>query len=139
MKMKKCVSICLSGGSIPAGKHITLQYKPNEDSFVNLLERLGEPVSYSQGPILEGLGVVAVVCSLDKKELYTGESMPHVTMECLDGVSPNKSNSLIASYLEENGSFKKKDFNAGFISYLSAMYYSKEGKKYSTTMEDWEV
>lgn len=137
--MKKCVSICLSGGSIPAGKHITLQYKPSKDSKINLLERLGEPVAYSQGPILRGLGIVTVLCSLDEKELYTGESMPHVTMECLDGVSPNESNTLITSYLEENGSFKKKDFNAGFIAYISAMYYSSKGKWYSTSIEDWEV
>lgn len=138
MKLKKCISICLSGGSIPQRKHLTLQYK-NKDALPELLKRLGETVAFSQGPILEGLGVVTVVCSLNEKELYTGASAPHVTMECIDGVSPNESNTLITSYLKENGPFKKKDFSGGFIAYLSAMYYSKEGKSYSTEPTDWEI
>jgi hypothetical protein len=139
MKPKKVVSICLSGGSIPEGKHITLQYKPSKEDLPDLLQRLGEAVSFSQGPILQGLGVVTVVCNLDEEDLYAGESLPHVTMECLDGVSPNESNTLISEYVEQNGEFKKKDFNAGFIAYISAMYYSKEGKSYSTSTTDWEV
>lgn len=139
MKQKKCVSICLTGGSIPEGKHLTLQYKPNKDTLPRLLERLGEPVSFSQGPILQGLGVVTVVCSFDEKELYTGESMPHVTMETLDGVAPNESNTLIQAHVQEHGPFRSSDFNAGFTAYISAMYYSRDGKSYSTSVEDWDI
>lgn len=139
MKLKKCISICLTGGDIPAGKHITLQYKPAKDALPELFKRLGEPVSFSQGPILQGMGVLCVVCSFDEKELYKGESMPHVTMETLDGSPPANSNLLIKNHIQENGAFKATDFNAGFTAYISAMYYSKSGKQYSTTIEDWEV
>lgn len=139
MKLKKCISICLSGGSIPQGKHITLQFKPSKDTLPQILKRLGQPVAYKQGPILQGLGVVCVVCSFDEKELYTGESMPHVTTECLDGTPPATSNVLINAYVQENGAFKPQDFDAGFVGYISAMYYSSGGKSYSISAEDWDI
>lgn len=144
MKLKKCISICLSGGDIPSGKHMTLNFKPEKSDLPELLKRLGEVVSFSQGPILEGMGIVCVVCSLDKKELYTGESLPHVTMECLDDTPPNNSNLVIQSYVQENGPFKPKQFDAGFVSYISAMYYTKNSdgktvKAYSTSIEDWDI
>jgi len=139
LKLKKCISICLSGGDIPAGKHITLRYKPDRNTLPELLKRLGEPVSFNQGPILQGLGVVTVVCSFDEKSLYQGESMPHVTIECLDGTPPANSNLLIQSYVQDNGPFKPSDFNGGFVAYISAMYYSAQGKTYSTAIQDWEV
>lgn len=144
MKLKKCVSLCLTGGSIPEGKHVTLQYKPAKDTLPKLLERLGEPVAYKQGPILQGMGVVCVVITFDEKGLYTGESMPHVTMETLDGVAPNESNVLINSYVQQHGPFKSTDFDGGFVATISAMYYTKNSdgktvKAYSTSIEDWDI
>lgn len=146
--IKKVISICLSGGSIPEGKHITLSFKPKpgeerqewmKQKLPQLLKRLGEPIAFRQGPILQGMGVLCIVCTFDEKELYTGESMPHVTMECLDGTPPATSNVLINAYVQESGPFEPNQFDAGFIGYISAMYYSKGSKQYSKTIKDWEV
>ena len=135
MKLKKIVSFCLSGGNIPEGKHTTLVFKPRGEIRDNLLERLGEKVSFEEMVVLQNDEVMTMVLDLEEPELYRGTSRPHVTLETYGDAKPVRSNNLIQEKTElddyKTGRFPKEAI-------LSAMYYSRDGKQYSTSREDWE-
>ena len=137
MKLKKVVSFCLTGGDIPAGKHLTLWFKPRGEERLNWVQRLGEEVLFEELFVLQDQNVICVVCELQDKTLYKGESQEHVTMETFDGAAPALSNNLILANKAmceavTATAFTKKAF-------LSAMYYSSEGKSYTTKTTDWRV
>jgi len=143
MKLKKIVSFCLSGGNITPGKHCTLLFKPRGEIRDNLLERLGETVRYSELVIVENAKVSCVILSLEagNRHLYRGTSRPHITLEVKEGGKPVDSNELIleAPALEEYSHLSFEEMTIFDLrGTLSAMYYSSEGKQYSTSREDWE-
>lgn len=150
LKLKKCISICLSGGDIPEGKHMTLSFKPKGEArkewIANLPEifkNLGKEISYEEVCILQDENVITVVCQMDdsiEQQYYKGSSLPHVTMETFDDAEPVLSNDLIQQEMHSNA-FLLRNEDATFPrkAFLSAMFYSKDGKSYSTSVEDWEV
>ena len=149
MKVTKCVSICLSGGDIPEGRHMTLSFKPKAgegrkewmQSLPEIFKKnLGKEISYEEICILQDQNVITVVCQLENDELYQGSSLPHVTMECFDDAKPVLSNDLIQQEMHSNA-FLLRNEDATFPrkAFLSAMYYSSGGKSYSISAEDWDI
>ena len=140
MKLKKIISFALFGGDIPVGKHLTLWFKPRGDERLEWIKRLGQEISYEEICILQDQNVITVVCQLQDDELYRGSSLPHVTMETFGDATPVLSNDLIQQEMHSNA-FSLRNADATFErkAFLSAMYYTKEGKQYSTTIEDWRV
>lgn len=133
MKKKKIVSFCLSGGSIPSGKHVTLVFKPRGEIRDELISRLGEEIGYEELQILSNECVTCVVVALEDPDLYHGTSAPHVTMEVSDGCSPVQSNDLINAM-----GISSTQGTRVHTALLSAMYYTSAGKQYSTSAVDWE-
>lgn len=133
MKKKKIVSFCLSGGSIPNGKHCTLLFKPRGEIRDKFISKLGEEISFEELEILTDENVTCVTLRLADKSLYHGPSKPHVTMEVSDGASPVMSNDLINAISKDDA--KGIGLGSGFI---SAMYYNSCGKQYSTDPNEWE-
>ncbi len=139
-KLKKIISFVLSGGDIPKNKHLTLWFKPKGEEILDWVQRLGTEISYEEICILQDQNVLTVVCQLEDEELYKGHSLPHVTMECFDDATPVLSNDLIQQEMHSNAfSLRNEDATFERKAFLSAMFYSKEGKQYSTQTEDWEV
>lgn len=133
MKKKKIVSFCLSGGSIPSGKHCTLLFKPRGELRDQFIARLGEEISFEEIQILSDENVTCVVVRLEDPSLYHGPSKPHVTMEVSDGAKPVQSNDLINAMSKND----TKGIGLGYA-FISAMYYDKDGKKYSASPSDWD-
>lgn len=139
-KLKKIISFVLSGGDIPKGKHLTLWFKPKGEEILDWVQRLGEEISYEEICILQDQNILCVVCQLEDDELYRGSSLPHVTMETFDDATPVLSNDLIVTEMNHSpDSLRSKDATFERKALLSAMFYSKKGKQYSTQTEDWEV
>ena len=147
MKKKKIQSFCLSGGDIPEGKHITLAFKPKEVLGEKFLRMLGTEILYWEVATLEDDKVRCMVVRVDEGySLYYGPSKMHVTLEVKEGGKPITSNDLINKvykdypYTPDVPEVVEDHFgdcNSG-IGYISAMYYTKEGKEYSQSSKDWE-
>lgn len=141
-KLRQLVSFCLSGGDIPAGKHLTLWFKPRGDERVKWVKRLGQEVAFEELIVLKDTSVVCVVCQLQDKKLYRGDSIEHVTMETFSGAAPALSNDLINLNKSMCDALKGTVFTKK--AFLSAMYYTKDEnqksvKAYSTKSSDWKI
>ena len=147
MKKKKIVSFALTGGNIPECHHCTLLFKPRGEIRDWFIERLGETVTYDVIAQIKNNCVACDVLVLEKPDLYMGTSKPHVTTWVAEGSKPVESNNLINEEFAEGGDHEfltqlfgedLRDFSSGEkTAFISAMYYDKDGKKYSTSPADW--
>ena len=147
MKKNKIVSFALTDGNIPEGHHCTLLFKPRGEIRDWFIQRLGKPVRYDVIAQIKNNSVACDVLVLKEPDLYMGTSKPHVTTWVGPGSKPVESNDLINKEFGEEGdhSFLTKlfgedlrDFGKGEkVGFISAMYYDKDGKKYSASPADW--
>lgn len=147
MKKRKIVSFCLTDGNIPEGHHCTLLFKPRGEIRDWFIQRLGEPVRYDVIAQIKNNCVACDVLVLKNPDLYMGTSRPHVTTWVAEGSKPVQSNDLINEEFAEGGDHnfltelfgEDLDFGNGEkTGFISALYYSADGKQYSTNPSDWE-
>jgi hypothetical protein len=154
---KKIVSYVISGGNVPPNTHCTLWYQPyrsikrNPDESDSSFDRrkkqledkrnaffnmIGTEIMFEELIILKNDRVMTLVLGLENQKLYNGLSSPHITLETYEDAKPNESNNLIQEHEELLNKHKEESYE--FKGYLSAMYYSSEGKSYSTTTGEWK-
>ena len=154
---KKIVSYVLTGGNVPPNTHCTLWYQPyrsikknpnesdtsfnkrksqledKQNAFFNMI---GNEIAFEELVILKNDCVMTLVLELANKKLYNGPSLPHITLETYNDAKPVESNGLIQQHEELLDKYKEQSYK--FKGYLSAMYYSSEGKSYSTSTGEWK-
>ena len=156
---KKIVGYVLAGGNILPDTHCTLWYQPyrsikrnsnesdidferkkkqledKQNAFFNMI---GKPFNFQELVILKDENVMTVVLNLEKPRLYNGPSRPHITIETYGEAKPVESNNLIKNHEELLDKYIQEQDGYKFTAYLSAMYYSREGKCYSTSIGEWK-
>ena len=101
---------------------------------------MGQEISYEEICVLQDQNVITVVCQFEDDELYRGSSLPHVTMETFGDATPVLSNDLIVTEMNHSPhSLRNEDATFERKAFLSAMFYTKEGKSYSTKPTDWRI